>query len=83
MLVTKDKVEKFKALEVSVVDTTAAGDGFIAGLVVSLANNESLENAIKYATIISNIVVTRKGAQSSIPCIDEVNEFIRKIGDKI
>ncbi len=83
MLVTKDTVKKFNALDVNVVDTTAAGDSFIAGLVVSLANNESIEKAIKYGTIVSNIVVTKKGAQSSIPNINEVNEFIRKMGDKI
>jgi ribokinase len=34
--------------------------------------------AIKYATAVSAIVVTRQGAQSSIPTKDEIEEFIKK-----
>lgn len=34
--------------------------------------------AIKYATAVSAIVVTRQGAQSSIPTKDEIKDFLRK-----
>lgn len=77
ILVDKEKILHFKALDVDVVDTTAAGDTFIAGLVIGLTEGKSLEEAVQFGHIVSSIVVTKKGAQSSIPSMDEVNEFIK------
>ncbi|WP_428770761.1 ribokinase [Treponema sp. HNW] len=57
---------------VSVVDTTAAGDSFTAALAVRLAAGSSLVQAVRYANEVATIVVTRKGAQTSIPSADEV-----------
>lgn len=76
ILVNKANITKFSALDVDVVDTTAAGDSFTAGLAKSLIEGKSLNEAIKYGHIVSSIVVTRKGAQSSIPTEDEVSQFI-------
>lgn len=78
ILVTKDGIKKFKALNVDVVDTTAAGDSFIAALTKKLVEKKSLEEAIEYAHIISSIVVTKKGAQTSIPDIYEVDDYIKR-----
>lgn len=50
-----------------VVDTTAAGDSFIAGVVTSLAEGCSMDEAIGFATRVSSITVSRAGAQSSLP----------------
>lgn len=66
--------EYHKAYKVKVIDTTAAGDSFIGGLISKLENN-SIYDAIEYATKVSAIVVTRMGAQTSIPTIEEVEEF--------
>ena len=57
---------------VKVVDTTAAGDSFMAGLCVGLAQGQSLEEAARLASAVSDIVVTRRGAQTSIPTLEEV-----------
>ena len=76
ILVNKANITKFSALDVDVVDTTAAGDSFTAGLAKSLIEGKSLNESIKYGHIVSSIVVTRKGAQSSIPTEDEVSQFI-------
>lgn len=78
ILITKDVVKKFEALNVDAVDTTAAGDSFTAGLAKSLIEGKSLDEAIEYGHIVSSIVVTRSGAQSSIPTADEVSNFIEK-----
>ncbi len=59
-----------------VVDTTAAGDTFNAGLAVGLAEGRDLENAICLANAAAAISVTRKGAQPSIPTIEETNRLI-------
>lgn len=58
--------------KVKVVDTTAAGDGFTAAVALALARHVTLENAIDFAAKVSAIIVTRKGAQPSIPSADEV-----------
>ena len=58
--------------QVPVVDTTSAGDSFTAALAVRLAAGSSLVQAVRYANEVAAIVVTRKGAQTSIPSADEV-----------
>lgn len=60
------------ARPVPVVDTTAAGDSFTAALAVRLASGASLLQAVRYANAVAAIVVTRKGAQTSIPSAAEV-----------
>ena len=62
------------AYKVKAVDTTAAGDSFIGGLVKNI-QGDNLDEAIEFATKVSAITVTRKGAQISIPTIKEVENF--------
>lgn len=59
---------------VNVVDTTAAGDGYMAGLCVGLAQGQSLDEATELAAAVSSLVVSRRGAQTSIPTLKEVLE---------
>ena len=70
---------KVPAIKVEVVDTTAAGDTFTAAMALKIAQGESLENAVKYANCASALVVTKKGAQPSIPSRAEVDKFIGEI----
>lgn len=60
------------ARKVKAVDTTAAGDAFTAALAVMLLEGRTLTEAAEFASLVSSIVVTRHGAQSSIPTIQEV-----------
>ena len=76
ILVNNDCIEEFKALDVDVVDTTAAGDSFTAALICSLSRDKSLDEAISFAHTVSAMVVTKRGAQSSIPTEDEIRKFI-------
>ena len=57
---------------VQVVDTTAAGDSFVAALAVALSQGKPLDQAAEFAARVSDIVVTRPGAQTSIPSREEV-----------
>lgn len=68
------------AIKVDPVDTTGAGDAFNGALTVKLSQGEPMEKAIRYAVICAGISVTRKGAQSSIPTLEEVENFIKKEG---
>lgn len=72
-------IEQIPAYEVQVVDTTAAGDSFTASLALMLAEGKGLMEAVRYANLVAAIVVMRKGAQSSIPSVDEVREYEEKL----
>ena len=60
------------AKKVEVVDTTAAGDSFTAALAAMLLEGKTLKEASEFANQVSAIVVTREGAQDSIPTLQEV-----------
>lgn len=83
ILINSDKNKHFKTFEVETVDSTAAGDSFIGGLVKALAEGKPLENSIKYGHIVSSYAVTKKGAQSSIPTEDELKCFIKDVKKKV
>jgi ribokinase len=61
---------------VQVRDTTAAGDTFNAALAVALAQEYSIERALRFANAAAAISVTRMGAQASIPTREEVAAFL-------
>jgi ribokinase len=63
--------------EVEVVDTTAAGDAFVGGFAVALAQGQNLAEAVRYANASGALAVTRLGAQPSLPTRQEVEEFIK------
>jgi len=71
-LINQNEFKKFECLKSQAVDTTAAGDSFIASVTLGLSKDNSLEDSIYFASKVASIVVTRKGAQSSIPDISEV-----------
>lgn len=61
-----------KAEKVNAIDTTAAGDSFIGGVVTKLASGYSMSEALDYGSKVAAITVTRFGAQSSLPTCEEV-----------
>ena len=63
--------------EVEVVDTTAAGDAFVGGLAVALAQGQNLAEVVRYANAAGALAVTRLGAQPSLPTRQEVEEFMK------
>ena len=60
-------------VRVEAVDTTAAGDAFTASLAVAMAEGADLLAAAQFATRVAAIVVTRMGAQPSMPSRDEID----------
>jgi ribokinase len=66
---------EIKAKEVEAVDTTAAGDSFIAGVITKLSLGYDIGEALVYGAKVAAITVTRFGAQSSLPTVKEVETF--------
>jgi ribokinase len=64
------------AFPIRAIDTTAAGDAFNGGFAVGLMLGKSpLESAI-FAAAVAGISVTRRGAQSSMPSMTEVEALM-------
>jgi ribokinase len=78
VLVTADAVERFAAIPVQPVDTTAAGDAFAGYLGATLALGASLETAIASAMAAGALAVTKRGASPSIPTRGEVDAMLAR-----
>lgn len=69
----------FPVRKVQARDTTAAGDSFVGAFAVALAEGKSNHEAIEFANLVSSVVVTKKGAQSSIPERDVIEQLAREL----
>ncbi|GAA3406727.1 ribokinase [Paenibacillus hodogayensis] len=65
----------YPAYKVDVVDTTAAGDSFNAGVAVRWGEGAELAEAVRFASKVGALTVTRFGAQSSLPTREQVESF--------
>lgn len=72
LFVTKETEEFFSSHKVKAIDTTAAGDSFTAAFALSLSQGKEYKEAVELGQKVSSIVVTKKGAQTSIPTMEEV-----------
>jgi ribokinase len=63
---------------VTVVDTTAAGDAFVAGLAVGFGEGKPLVEAAQFANAVGALAVTKQGAQPGMPLREEVNQLFLK-----
>ena len=60
--------------DVKVVDTTGAGDSFVAGFIHGLSEGYSLQDCCRYACAVSSVVVEHMGTQ----CIDDIKDETEK-----
>ncbi len=79
LLMTKDG-QKFlsPAFNVKAIDTTGAGDGWNAGLLVGILKGWNLETCVTVANAVGALVVTKRGAITALPYKDELNNFLSK-----
>ena len=75
-IVTKGDERVYPCMQITAVDTTAAGDTFCGGLVARLADGDTLEDAARFGSKAASIACTKKGAQPSIPTLQEANNYI-------
>ncbi|OQA48376.1 MAG: Ribokinase [Firmicutes bacterium ADurb.Bin300] len=57
-----------------VVDTTAAGDSYMAAFCSALSRGSGIEKSMRFASVAAGISVTRLGAIPSLPNIAEIKE---------
>lgn len=74
------KLYKEAAYAVKIVDSTAAGDAYIGGLISELVKNTGFKNCMNYASKVAALTITKVGAQQSIPYMNEVEDYFKKEG---
>jgi len=79
------KSKYIPAIKVDAIDTTGAGDGFMAGILYSILRNgglremkwDTVEEACKIAGIVGGITTTRRGAISALPDMEQVRAYLK------
>ena len=67
LLAWEGGAERLPAFDVTPVDTTAAGDAFVGGFAVALAEGRTLSDAVRWANAAGALATTKLGAQPSLP----------------
>ena len=73
---TEKETVRQAAFPVKAVDTTAAGDTFTGFFVAGLMEGRGIQESMRRASMASSISVTRTGATSSIPNVEEVEQAL-------
>ncbi len=76
-VVNEETSEFFGAKSVKAVDSTAAGDAFVGGLAFCISSGSNILEAISFAGNVAALSVTKMGAQSSMPSMKEVENFVK------
>lgn len=73
-----DDILEIGALKVAAKDTTAAGDSFCGAVALVTAAGGTVREAVRYATFVSALTVTKEGAQASLPTKEETGRFMNE-----
>ncbi len=67
---------KISSLKVRAIDTVGAGDCFIGCLTAALGKGKNHIEAIKFATAAATLSIQKRGAQNSLPHLNEIEKLI-------
>ena len=72
-------IHHVQAAKANIVDTTAAGDAFTAGMAVALAEGKDLVAAARFGCAAGTLACTVFGAQPAMPDRDAVDRFVTAV----
>ncbi len=67
LLIDNEQSIVVPSFKITPVDTTAAGDAFVGGFAVALAEGQSLPEAVRWGNAAGALAATQLGAQPSLP----------------
>ena len=73
----ENKEFRIPAFHVKVVDTTGAGDGFVAGFLTGIVKGWDLKLTGEFANAVGGCAVTSVGASQGIKSLDETLQFMK------
>ncbi len=71
-----DKLERFPAFKVDVVDTTGAGDAFHGAFALGIAEGRPLREIVRRASATAALKCSRLGGRAGLPTVDELAAFL-------
>jgi sugar/nucleoside kinase (ribokinase family) len=77
MLLVGDRIHHAPAFNVTVVDSTGAGDVFRGGFIVAMLRGDSPDQILRFANAAAAIACTREGALDGVPTPDEISALCR------
>ena len=72
LIVGPENTKHMPGISVNAIDTTGAGDAFMAGLGVALAEGKAIDEAVSFANIVGALTTTKHGAMPALPTRDVV-----------
>ncbi len=78
LLVTAEGELDVPSIDVVAVDTTGAGDAFNGALAVALAEDRSLQDAVRRAVVAGALATTRVGAREGMPTTAELEAALAR-----
>jgi ribokinase len=79
LVVDRDGVRRYSAIDVDPVDSTGAGDVFNGVLAARLATGDTLDDAIRWAIVGSGLAVTESGARKSFATAEAVTSRLAEV----
>ena len=67
--------------DVETVDTTGAGDAFVAGAITALRNGRALADAVAFANAVAATATTGRGAMAAVPTREAVRPLLEDRSD--
>ena len=74
---SREKQKHVPAMDISVIDTVAAGDAFTGALAVAIAEGLKVDESIRFAVGYGALAVGKKGAQASMGSRKELDDFLK------
>ncbi len=76
LLAQPENAQHVPAFPIQPVDTTAAGDAFVGGFAVALAEKRALTEAVRWGNAAGGLAATQLGAQPSLPTRQAVLDML-------
>jgi ribokinase len=77
--VTREGAWQVRALDITPVDTTGAGDAFVGAFVSRLDAGDKAAEALRYASVASGLACLQVGAQSALPNHADVQTALHRV----